>query len=914
MANPNESVVNLILRGEDQVSQAVKSALSSVGDFSSGISNLASPLADFGTSALKLETGILAVGAAATSMAIVLAGDFDKAFREIATIIGIPSAELGEFRQEILDFARNSTQDLSSITAAYYSALSAGRTQDDVTQFLEGAERLAVAGVATIAQSVDVVTSLLNAYGMGVEEANRVSDVLFATVRQGKTTLSELAGAMAGVTANASTLEVPIETVAAILATLTGGGTSTSQAVTQLNAALGAMIAPSQGAQRVAKELGIDFNAAAVRTQGFEVVLQSLGSATEAQIATLFGSQEAIKLVLAATGQQAESLARNLEITRNSAEFVTAAFEDMVQALDLDIIRRQAQIAFIEFGDPLLKAAGGISGALADVFQSIGISFREGNLRQITDFVKGEMEKLETIFKAAAKAFPEALENADLSGFTGGLEIIRDAVGGLFQGFDLTSAEGMQKFIEAIGQGFTILSKFSAGVLSSFQWLFDGMSQIDGGEWLDFAESIATTAGEISGMAIQIRALADGVSSFTGFLENLGGVASVLAAALAALALKFALVTGATATATAGLAAFIAKAALPVVVTGTAGFAIGTYLADGVDQMVNTFTEGESSLGTAVFDFVQAQGEARGRIADAVKGLFSGAEVDPPDINIEPLTDLTTGIDDLTAAGEGAVDSLYNLSDAATETDPALQGLADSAEVAYQEIETWEEAAGIIRDMGGTIDEAAESTEFASNTMANFTMEMKDGIPTYTAVGKAIKETGKEAEDATEKSEKFQIEMAKLASNERIKNIEARISLDIAQLEADTKRVEAAFDSINATVSSTGDVIGDSLSGLGAFADMDVFDILSNPAFKLLEEQLKIENQRRQEAMDLQKLLTLEEIETMKARRKAMERGEGMIQIDGAGLQPHLEAFMWEILTAIQIRVNQDGLELLLGQ
>ena len=892
MANPNESVVNLILRGEDQVSQAVKSALSSVGDFSSGISNLASPLADFGTSALKLETGILAVGAAATSMAIVLAGDFDKSFREIATIIGIPSAELGEFRQEILDFARNSTQDLSSITAAYYSALSAGRTQDDVTQFLEGAERLAVAGVATIAQSVDVVTSLLNAYGVGVEEANRVSDVLFATVRQGKTTLSELAGAMAGVTANASTLEVPIETVAAILATLTGGGTSTSQAVTQLNAALGAMIAPSQGAQRVAKELGIDFNAAAVRTQGFEVVLQSLGSATEAQIATLFGSQEAIKLVLAATGQQAESLARNLEITRNSAEFVTAAFEDMVQALDLDIIRRQAQIAFIEFGDPLLKAAGGISGALADVFQSIGISFREGNLRQITDFVKGEMEKLETIFKAAAKAFPEALENADLSGFTGGLEIIRDAVGGLFQGFDLTSAEGMQKFIEAVGQGFTILSKFSAGVLSSFQWLFDGMSQIDGGEWLDFAESIATTAGEISGMAIQIRALADGVGSFTSFLESVGTVFTVVGAAAAALALKIALVSGASATAAATAAAVAGKIALavaPLTVAAAGGFAVGTFISDGVDSLVNAVTDAESSLGTAIFDFFNSQ-------------------------DIEPLADLTISIDDLTAAGEGAVDSLYNLSDAATETDPALQGLADSAEVAYQEIETWEEAAGIIRDMGGTIEEAAESTEFASNTMADFTMEMKDGIPTYTAVGKAIKETGKEAEDATEKSEKFQIEMAKLASNERIKNIEARISLDIAQLEADTKRVEAAFDSINATVSSTGDVIGDSLSGLGAFADMDVFDILSNPAFRLLEEQLKIENQRRQEAMDLQKLLTLEEIETMKARRKAMERGEGMIQIDGAGLQPHLEAFMWEILTAIQIRVNQDGLELLLGQ
>ncbi len=35
-----------------------------------------------------------------------------------------------------------------------------------------------------------------------------------------------------------------------------------------------------------------------------------------------------------------------------------------------------------------------------------------------------------------------------------------------------------------------------------------------------------------------------------------------------------------------------------------------------------------------------------------------------------------------------------------------------------------------------------------------------------------------------------------------------------------------------------------------------------------------------------------------------MQAGDALIQVDGAGLQPHLEAFMWE---------NQQGLGLLLG-
>jgi hypothetical protein len=51
----------------------------------------------------------------------------------------------------------------------------------------------------------------------------------------------------------------------------------------------------------------------------------------------------------------------------------------------------------------------------------------------------------------------------------------------------------------------------------------------------------------------------------------------------------------------------------------------------------------------------------------------------------------------------------------------------------------------------------------------------------------------------------------------------------------------------------------------------------------------------------------------MQAKLDAMKSGEALIQIDGAGLQPHLEAFMWEILAAVQIRVNEEGHAMLFG-
>ena len=51
----------------------------------------------------------------------------------------------------------------------------------------------------------------------------------------------------------------------------------------------------------------------------------------------------------------------------------------------------------------------------------------------------------------------------------------------------------------------------------------------------------------------------------------------------------------------------------------------------------------------------------------------------------------------------------------------------------------------------------------------------------------------------------------------------------------------------------------------------------------------------------------------MKAQTDALVNGDGLIKIDGSGLAPHLEAFMWEVLKAVQVKVNKDGLKLLLG-
>jgi hypothetical protein len=62
----------------------------------------------------------------------------------------------------------------------------------------------------------------------------------------------------------------------------------------------------------------------------------------------------------------------------------------------------------------------------------------------------------------------------------------------------------------------------------------------------------------------------------------------------------------------------------------------------------------------------------------------------------------------------------------------------------------------------------------------------------------------------------------------------------------------------------------------------------------------------RPEAARKQNELVDAQIDSLRERTRRMQSGCALIEVDGSGLQPHLEAFMWEILCSIQLRVNED--------
>ena len=176
---------------------------------------------------VKYGSVIAGVMAAAVTK---FAADFEYQMAEVATLVDTAIVDMNKFADEIIDMSTKSNKSLSDLTKGLYQTLSASIDAADAMEFLDVAQRAAVAGVATVEQSVDALTTTINAYGFSAKDAEYISDVFFETIKRGKTTFSELSGSIGQVLPIAKQAGVEFEEVMAVLTTLTKAGLNTAEA------------------------------------------------------------------------------------------------------------------------------------------------------------------------------------------------------------------------------------------------------------------------------------------------------------------------------------------------------------------------------------------------------------------------------------------------------------------------------------------------------------------------------------------------------------------------------------------------------------------------------------------------------------------------------------------------------------
>jgi TP901 family phage tail tape measure protein len=277
-------------------------------------------------------------------IAIKQMADFETAIAEVSTLIKGAEVDTKNMEKTIINMSKKVGKSATELAKGAYQVLSAGITDaSDSMMVLDQAAKASIAGITDTFTAVDILTTALNAYGREAEDVTNISDVLFTTVRLGKTTFSELANTLGNVLPFSSQLGISIEEVGAAMATLTAAGISTDIAATSLRATFVSLI---QNADKFQK-LGIDI-IDVVGKRGMAGAMAALQKVTEGNLKAvqeLFPETRSLTAVLTLAGKSADSFAENISEMNDATGATEQAYGKMSNTIAK---KTEAMIASIE--------------------------------------------------------------------------------------------------------------------------------------------------------------------------------------------------------------------------------------------------------------------------------------------------------------------------------------------------------------------------------------------------------------------------------------------------------------------------------------------------------------------------------------------------------------------------------------
>ena len=359
-----------------------------------------------------IKYSVVGVFINAGKQAIQLSRQFELSFSRIRGLVVVTGNTLDQMKEKVLSLAGETTRAPIELANALYYITSAGIKDSVVAlEVLEVAAKAAAAGLGTTETVADAVTSTMNAYGVGQMSAARATDVLVATVREGKAEADTFAPALGKVLPVAAAYGASFEDVSAAIAALSRGGLSAGTSAIYVRQTLSQLMKPSKAATEVLKGVGLSAESIRdkVQNEGLFPALMMLrdrlgGIENMGDFTKVFGNVRALTAVLSLVGPAADENAQIFERLNNSAGDLDHAFQSYAETLDADFNKRAAegQRALIELGNalkPLVSFMLKAGTILAKVFSKIFGNKVGGYFLKITAAVVVLIAVLATMLK-----------------------------------------------------------------------------------------------------------------------------------------------------------------------------------------------------------------------------------------------------------------------------------------------------------------------------------------------------------------------------------------------------------------------------------------------------------------------------------------------------------------------------------
>lgn len=200
----------------------------------------------------KKLSALSAVSGAVLGGSIVSASNFQDAMAKVNTIADTSKVSLGDLSSQVLDLSNQTGISAEDIADATYNAISAGQDTADAVNFVSNATSLAKAGFTDTGSAIDVLTTIMNAYGLEADKVESVSDMLIQTQNKGKTTVAELSSSMGKIIPTANSMGVGLDQLCAGYSIMTAKGIATAESTTYMNSMLNEL---SKGGTKVSDAL-----------------------------------------------------------------------------------------------------------------------------------------------------------------------------------------------------------------------------------------------------------------------------------------------------------------------------------------------------------------------------------------------------------------------------------------------------------------------------------------------------------------------------------------------------------------------------------------------------------------------------------------------------------------------------------
>lgn len=160
-----------------------------------------------------------------------LSKQLEYADKKIQSISNLSSVDINANVEKI---GLETGTDFGELKEGLYQIISAVGDIPEAYNLLETSNKLAITGFTNLGNAVDGLTTVLNAYKMQMNEADRVANIFVKTQKYGKITVDEFARDLAQSVPYATQLGISIEEIGTSIALLTSRGVKPAQAETQL--------------------------------------------------------------------------------------------------------------------------------------------------------------------------------------------------------------------------------------------------------------------------------------------------------------------------------------------------------------------------------------------------------------------------------------------------------------------------------------------------------------------------------------------------------------------------------------------------------------------------------------------------------------------------------------------------------